>query len=156
ATVPGVAEIHADIAERADPALPRLDYRLPMLSAPRLFATDLTTVPAAVPYVSPDESERAAWARRLAGAKGVKGGLVWSGSPRTDRPRANIVDRRRSMPLAAMAPLLSIKGVNPISLQMGEAAEQIAELPRRSQPLDLMDQVSDFADTAALVANLDL
>jgi ADP-heptose:LPS heptosyltransferase len=44
-----------------------------------------------------------------------------------------------------------------VSLQLGEATRpQIAGLPAELRPCDPMDGVRDFADTAAIVANLDL
>jgi len=51
---------------------------------------------------------------------------------------------------------LSIPGACFVSLQKGAAAAQLDDLPPELRPLDLMDEVTDFTDTAALVANLDL
>ncbi|HXP95073.1 MAG TPA: glycosyltransferase family 9 protein, partial [Telmatospirillum sp.] len=95
-------------------------------------------------------------AKRLCRLAGLKVGLVWAGNFSPDDPPANAIDRRRSMPLAKLAPLLALPGVSFVSLQKGPPTAQITLLPAESRPLHLMEDVSDFADTADLLANLDL
>jgi ADP-heptose:LPS heptosyltransferase len=58
--------------------------------------------------------------------------------------------------LAALAPLGEVKGVRFFSLQKGEGVEQAKNPPPGLELIDLTDQIKDFADTAALMANLDL
>ena len=85
-------------------------------------------------------------------------GLAWAGNPRYK------VDRTRSMRLATMLPLLRAVDVSVnatwISLQKGEAAEQLAGLSHDSgSGVCVRDGSScerDLAETAALVASLDL
>jgi hypothetical protein len=58
------------------------------------------------------------------------------------------------MSLATLRPLWDVPGVRFISLQKGPGHEQLASFDR---PLvDIGAQVRDFADTAAVIANLDL
>jgi ADP-heptose:LPS heptosyltransferase len=65
------------------------------------------------------------------------------------------LDRRRSAGLASFAPLGRIPGLHLISLQKGPCAAE-AEAPPMGMVLhDPMPQVTDFADTAAIIANLD-
>ena len=136
------------IATERDP-VPLGDVRCAMLSLPRLFQTTLDTIPAQVPYlgVMPALAER--WRQRLASVPGrLKVGLVWAGN------RLHLNDRNRSVPLADFAAIARLPGVRLISLQKGSAATDIA-----TAGIDITDwttEVSDFADTAALVANLDL
>ena len=66
------------------------------------------------------------------------------------------VDRRRSLPLAALAPLARIPGVTFISLQKGAGAAQTATLPPGMAVHDWTAELADFADTAALMQALDL
>jgi hypothetical protein len=82
---------------------------------------------------------------------GLRVGLVWAGNPRPHLPGAAATDRRRSMPFERMAPLLEVPGVHFFSLQKTGAAA-----PPDRGLIDLMDEMKDFADTAALIANLDL
>jgi hypothetical protein len=74
--------------------------------------------------------------------------LAWAGAPRLDSPVQAAFDRRRSLPLSSLAPILAVPGVRFFSLQKGVVAG-----PGLT---DFMAEMTDFADTAALVANLDL
>jgi ADP-heptose:LPS heptosyltransferase len=58
--------------------------------------------------------------------------------------------------LAQLAPLTNLEGATFYSLQTGEAAEQVKQLEVPLRLIDLRDELQDFADTAAIVANLDL
>ena len=122
---------------------PPFHMQCPMLSLPRLF----DTIPSAPSYLRADPQEVAAWSSQVAG-EGTKIGLVWAGSARRHAPQLAAVDARRSMSAAQMAPLLSVPGCRFYSLQK----EGPDELPVHNP----MAQVSDFAQTAALIANLDL
>jgi tetratricopeptide (TPR) repeat protein len=130
--------------------LPACDRHVPLLSLPLLFATELATIPGAVPYLAPPACST--WTARLDGQPGLKVGLVWAGNPRSDQPDAQRVDRRRSLRLAQFDALAGIAGVQWYSLQKGAAAAQ----PGRLTLTDWMDEAGDFADTAGLVAALDL
>jgi tetratricopeptide (TPR) repeat protein len=152
ASIPGVAQVLTK-----DEALPPgIEWHLPMMSAPALMGTRLETIPAAIPYLTPDAAQVAHWKKRLAGVPGLKVGLVWAGDPRPHDPRSHAIDRRRSIALARLAPLLMVPGVSIVSLQKGQPAAQMADIAPELRPLDVMETVTDFADTAALVANLDL
>lgn len=117
--------------------LPPFDMFCPLLSLPLLFGTTLDTVPGALPYITPGS------VAALGG--GVRVGLVWAGN------KAFADDRQRSLALADLAPLAGIEGVQFYGLQPG--ADTMPDLPGI---IDLMPGVTDFADTAALVAGLDL
>ncbi|HXP98282.1 MAG TPA: tetratricopeptide repeat protein, partial [Telmatospirillum sp.] len=150
-SVPGAAQVVAI----GDP-LPAFDVHLPLMSAPHLLGTTVQNIPTDIPYVHPDDALATVWKNRLSGLTGLKVGVVWSGDPRPDNPRAHAVDRRRSLSLSQLEPLLAMPGVSFVSLQKGSPAAQLTTVAPEIRPLDRMDDVSDFADTAALVANLDL
>jgi len=151
ATVPGVAQT---VPMGAPP--PPHDYHQHMMSVPGLLGTRLDTIPADIPYLAADPAAIEAWRERLSALAGLKIGLVWAGNPRPNDPGVRLVDSRRSMALKRLSPLLGLPGISFVSLQMGEAAAQIADLPPELRPFDAMGDVQDFADTAALCANLDL
>ncbi|WP_322043164.1 tetratricopeptide repeat-containing glycosyltransferase family protein [Paraburkholderia sp. J67] len=134
----------------------RHDYWCLMMSLPLRFATTVATIPARVPYLHAQAADVETWQARLpAGA--LKVGLVWAGNPRADQASSNALDQRRSLDAQSFAPLLGTQGVTFVSLQMGDSTRpQIASLPAALRPFDPMDDVRDFADTAAIVANLDL
>ncbi|MCC6717965.1 MAG: tetratricopeptide repeat protein [Acetobacteraceae bacterium] len=132
---------------------PEADMTLPLASLPALFATTLASIPAEVPYVAADPAAVARWRARLAGLRGMRVGVAWAGEPRrglADRA----MDARRSLPLAALAKLAAMPGVTLVSLQKGPGA---AQRPPAGMVLhDWTAELDDFADTAALMAALDL
>ena len=80
----------------------------------------------------------------------------WSGPARLGRrcPGFGTLDRRRSAGLAAFQPLFDVPGVSFVSLQAGPAARQ--PRPPGLELIDPMPDVADFADTAAIIAGLDV
>jgi hypothetical protein len=79
----------------------------------------------------------------------LKVGLVWAGRPEYFN------DRNRSIPLARFSRLSKVPGAWFCSLQKGKAGEQIDALPDWKLT-DWTRELRDFADTAALISNLDL
>jgi hypothetical protein len=78
----------------------------------------------------------------------LKVGLVWAGN------RQLKSDHLRSMKLDRYAPLMHIMGVQFFSLQKGDSAQELGSL---DWPIvDWMHDCGTLADTAALIANLDL
>jgi Flp pilus assembly protein TadD len=138
------------IVARGQP-LPAFDFHCPLLSLPRVFGTNLANIPNIVPYLHADAEDAGRWQRRLAEhAPLVKVGLAWAGSP------AHEDDRNRSIKLARLAPLGQAPGVRFFSLQKGEAAVETKTPPPGLELVDWTEELKDFADTAALIANLDL
>ncbi|KAF0165880.1 MAG: glycosyl transferase group 1 [Rhodocyclaceae bacterium] len=132
-------------------ALPVADFHCPFMSLPFAFGTTLDTVPASTPYLWADPWHVKSWAARLAGDPRPRVGLVWAGNPRLNDPGAHLLDRRRSLPAGMLAPILGVDGVRFVSLQKGDAAKGIDY-----RLTDWTGELNDFADTAALVRNLDL
>lgn len=146
-TLPSVAEVVAD----GEP-LPAFDLQTPILSLPHLFGTELSTVPAEIPYLCADPARATAWRERLAALPGLKVGLVWAGGTRPNDPDWARIDSRRSLFLAQFADIARLEGISLVSLQKGEAAAQTKGFPIA----DFTDEIEDFADTAALIEALDL
>jgi len=136
----------ATLMTGGDP-LPPFDLHCPMLSLPLAFGTTLADVPAEVPYLSASPEEAAAFAARLAGhgADGLRVGIAWAGNPEPE------FDDRRSIAPDLLAPLWTIPGLVFVCLQEAGFSRP-AGLPL----IDLMDGITDFAATAALIANLHL
>ncbi len=148
--IPGIGAV---LDQATDP-LPAFDLHTPMMSLPLAFGTELASIPAEIPYLVTDPQARARWRERLASLPGRRIGLVWAGAPRPNQPSAARTNQRRSMRLADLADLAQLREVSWISLQKGEAA---AEIPPWGLHLtDWTDELQDFADTADLVAELDL
>jgi hypothetical protein len=111
------------------------------ISLPRVFGTTLDTIPAPDRYLSADPERALAWRGRL--PDGRKVGIALSGNPK------HSADRRRSVPLDLAVPLPDIPGMSFVNLQHGDAAHGLG-LP------DLTPWLTDYAETAALIDNLDL
>ena len=138
----------ARVVSQGDP-LPRFAAHIPLIGLPGVFGATLETLPWRGPYVRPSAERRALWAARVAPAR-LKVGLVWAGNP------GHWDDRRRSVSLAQLAPLARVPGAAFYSLQKGGPAAQAASPPGGMRLVDLTAEIRDFADTAALIAHLDL
>ena len=148
-TVPGI-----DAVPDGDAPVPNYDFHCSFNALPRAFETTLETIPCDVPYLAADPVLARQWAERLPAGDGLRVGLCWAGQARPWLTGFVGLDRRRSTTLATLAPLAAVPGARFVSLQKGPAAAEARMAG--FDLLDVMDDVRDFADTAAIVANLDL
>ncbi|HTV88808.1 MAG TPA: tetratricopeptide repeat protein [Stellaceae bacterium] len=123
-------------------------------SLPRLAGTRLETIPAdIVPYLRADPDRRAAWGARLAAVAPAghrRIGIAWAGRP------SHHNDRNRSTGLAAFAPLAALPRTTLLSLQKGGPQAQIGTYWGSAPLVNLGPEIRDFADTMAIIDNLDL
>jgi len=133
--------------------LPAFDLQCPMLSLPGAFKTTLETIPAPQAYLKATKEDIALWQARLPpnSDQKLKVGLVWAGSARKQSVDLIATDKRRSIAPDTLAPLLKTEGVQFFSLQ-----KDGVKAPDSFGLIDLIDESRDFADTAALIENLDL
>src|SRR5579875_3100345 len=134
----------------AGEALPAFDLYCPLMSLPHAVGTTLATIPPPFDVTAGAATRRDAWQARLADLAPPRIGLVWAGS------RSHKNDRRRSLPLAGLAPLLALQGLRFVSLQKALRAGDAELLRRLPAVTHLGDRLGDFADAAAAVAALDL
>jgi tetratricopeptide (TPR) repeat protein len=144
----------ADDVPDGDAPVPAHDFHCSFVGLPRAFETTLETIPCDVPYLAADPILARQWAERLPDTGQSRVGLCWAGQARPWLPGFAGLDHRRSTRLATLAPLAAVPGIQFISLQKGLASEEAQTAGFAL--LDVMDAVRDFADTAALLANLDL
>ena len=143
-TVPGVAEV-VGLDD-----LPPCDAWVPLMSIPGVLGADPLGEGPDPPYMAADPGRVDAVRTKLAARPArLHVGLSWSGNPRM----AN--NRRRSCPLAALAPLLARDDIAWYSLQRGDGEDQIPGVPA-ARALQLLDERNDFDGKAALVTALDL
>jgi tetratricopeptide (TPR) repeat protein len=142
-TVEGV-----EAAALMDQQTPDFDVHYPLMSLPALFSTTLADIPAAIPYLHPDPEKVQWWNQRLAGDDRLKIGLVWAGLAK------HAHDRHRSIAPELLAPLAKTRPARFVSLQKGRPNSPAPQLPMEMD--DWTNDLKDFSDTAALVANLDL
>ena len=143
--LPGIAAV---VARNAP--LPRFDFHCPLLSLPLACATELATIPAAIPYIAPAEADIALWRALLPRRRPrPRIGLAWCGT------RSHDNDLNRSMRLETLAPLLDLAHATFVSLQHEVREEDAAFLESRGEIVRIAPEFSDFADTAAVIASLD-
>ena len=150
ATLDGVAQVIV-----GGDKMPPIDSHCPLLSLPLAFGTTLDTVPPPA-ALRPDPIQVAYWQQRLATIPGRRVGLVWEGSSLKRHPEGRAADRRRSMTLGQFMPLGTLPGNTFVSLQVGDAAAQTAAPSPGLAVHDFTAELTDFADTAALISGLDL
>lgn len=143
-----IAGVDALITHRHD--VPRHDFWVFPMSLPMHFETAIDTIPATLPYLHAPLERLAKWQTRISGSR-LKVGLVWKGNP----GHAN--DRQRSLPhLSTLAPLWGVTDIDFYSLQKGAGEDEISAAPH-VQPITAVAQdIDDFADSAAIIAGLDL
>ena len=137
------------VISTGDP-LPDFDYHCSMIDLMACFSTDVRTIPSETPYLFADDADLDQWEKRLPRVLNIrKVGLAWKGNPRPKAFEANAVDRRRSLPIELMSPLMKIPDIQFYSLQK----DNISPV---SPIIDIMSECDDFASTAAMIMQLDL
>ena len=131
--------------------LPRFDQHCPLLSLPRVFGTTLQTIPAPIPYLSADPAQAAAWQARLQALPGLRIGLVWRGNQAYADAK-----RKRDMDPAYLSLLSAVPRASFISLQKDLSPAEQAAAQSFLPFTDWTDELTDFQQTASLVAALDL
>lgn len=151
----GVARVVA-----SDEALPAFDCYCPLMSLPLALKTTLSSIPAQIPYLRSSAERLRDWQARLGPRTRPRVGLAWSGGFRQDQPELRSINNRRNMALATLRPLRH-PGIEFYSLQKGEPAESelaatVAQGWDGPEINDLTSELTDFAETAALIEHLDL
>lgn len=141
-TVDGVAQV----ITRRDP-LPAIDFHCPLMSLPLALSAAGGSAPASAPYLGVDPALADFWRERFPGR--LKVGLAVSGNP------ANGNDRRRSIPLAAIAQALPT-GPSYVLIQKDIRDDDRAALSARPDIAFPGPELASFADAAALCRGMDL
>lgn len=145
--MPGVDRVATDLREAGEHAA-----FCWLASMPYIFGTEVSDIPTPIPYLSADPVRRAHWRAELdrhVGSDGVRVGLVWAGNP------DNTADWRRSLPLEKLLGLAAVPRVRLISLQTPLPATDRAAFDALGL-YDFSPGLTDFGETAAAIANLDL
>lgn len=129
-------------------ALPECDFALPLLSVPMALQTGIDTIPSRVPYLQPAPAKVARGRLYVNATDGLpRIGIACSGS------RTHVNDANRSMPLASFAPLFDRAQLYLLQKDVNAADVQCLQ---ESPVHDLRPALDDFADTAGIIAHLDL
>ena len=133
--IPSEAELHAD-------------YHFPLLSLPMVFGTTLDTIPSSVPYLITCPERKMYWQNRIIHDGTFRVGVVWAGR--------KTPDPHRTCGQKVLQPLSDVQGVTYYSLQVEETDKARNAPDNRFALKDFTKEINDFADSAALIENLDL
>ena len=141
-----------EIIERipANETAVQFDVHISLLSLPGIFGTRLNTIPSEASYITVNPNLVSQWKLKLGNNDDFKIGIVWAGNPKHKG------DRKRSCSLADFAPLADIPGLVFYSLQKEPASTEACDPPENMKLINLENELNDFTDTAAIIANLDL
>ncbi len=138
--IPGIEKVAVTVDE-----LPDFQLQAPLMSLPYILGTDLDSIPANIPYLSPPSG----WSFSLDSNDNLKIGIVWAGSSE------HLKDFMRSTYLSYFLKLLDIPGASFYNIQKQLSAGD-RTLLNQIPIADLSDNLNDFADTAAVISQLDL
>ncbi len=135
----------APVSDQAGPVPPH-DWHCPLMSLP--LALGETDIAPCAPYLHADAALSELWCERLGPASKPRVGIAWCGN------RRHIQDYRRSIPVERFMTLAGA-GREFVCIQAAMKDAERTHLDalgcRHFEPL-----LSDYAETAALIANLDL
>ena len=136
-------------------APPEFDVECPLMSLPMVFRTRPETAPWTGAYLGAEpeliEARKDLLEETPAHHRSsLRVGVAWAGNPKY---RA---DARRSMALPTLGDMFRCEGIAWFSLQKGEPAEQLKDLPKGAAVIDGSNADKNLAETAALISLLDL
>jgi tetratricopeptide (TPR) repeat protein len=127
------------------------DYHVALLDLPMHYGTTMETIPASMPYLRAPQDKVREWASRMPAADGrLRVGLAWSGSLK------QVNNNNRAVHLSQLMPIIEMPELQCFGLQKGECGAFSDIQPSREQLVDLTAQWNDFADSAAMIENLDI
>lgn len=122
--------------------IPKIDAYVCLLSLAKIFDTRITTIPPLL-LKSPGKTQTL--------GKNLKVGLVWSGRDAYGDVQIKEWNERRSLTLEQLDPILSIPGIDFISLQLGSAAREADNYSNITKV-----KLNNWSDTACWMEGLDL
>lgn len=127
------------------------DFACSLHSLPHVFHTSEDTIPRQVPYLWPNRQVANKWREALNQADGgqpYRVGIVWAGNPMHHN------DHNRSIPFAVFSSLCDNASISWVSLQVGVRTQDLVK--HTGKVIDFSRGLTDFMETAGLIANLDL
>ena len=127
--------------------VPNFNVCAPLLSIPYILGTTSASIPANTPYLF--SNDNSVHLKNLQ-EKNKNVGIVWAGSPKHKNAR------NRSTQLSNFLPLASLPGVQLFSLQAGSRRADLKRIINETTIIDATSEINDYADTAAIIGQLDL
>ncbi len=112
----------------------------------------LASLEAEVPYLWTTQENKEIWRGKIEPASSgcLKVGVVWAGNPEHSN------DENRSISFDDFRRLFIVPNVLWVSLQVGEEQKHFQEAAEFERVFDTAGELTDFAETAGVIANLDL
>lgn len=124
------------------------DYDIPLISILNVMNAQVENIPLTQGYIKADEPKVLQYKERYFNNDCLKIGISYNGMRHGNK--------HRDIPLECFYPLFEMKNVKLYSFQKGHGAEQLANVPKNMEIVDLGETFHNFADTAAAMANVDL
>ena len=132
-----------DVMKGASLNSAELNFKIPLLSLPRVLEATIDNIPHTDGYLSKTHCKD--W---NLSDEGMNVALVWESSG---------LDTRRSIPLETILPLCELPNVNMVSIQKGSAMCDYRRNPDIKTFLpSLGERIRDFSDTADILSQVDL
>ena len=128
---------------------------IPLLSLPRYLGVNQQNPIISEPYVTIKSELINRWKEILSKERMPIIGINWQGSPNAEKTN----QKGRSIPLEAFLPITKNNNLSFLSLQKGYGSEQLYNCSFRNKFVHCQNQVndvSDFLETASIIANCDL
>ena len=128
---------------------------VPLLSVPKHLHVDGRNPIIQTPYISTENDITAKWRNILSHENKPIIGINWQGNPRAEKTAL----KGRSLPLLEFSRLSEVRDVSFLSLQKGSGSEQLDTCSFKDRFVrcqDLIDEVWDFLETAAIIKNCSL
>jgi hypothetical protein len=126
-------------------------FSCPLPSLPYVFHTTLTTIPNGIPYIKTNQDMIQKWrdiVEKKIDANRFKVGVVWAGNPNHKN------NKNRSISFQVFKQIFSLKEVTWVSLQVDNNVDDLQAIP--GEVIDFHEDISDFAETAGLIENMNL
>ena len=137
-----------DLVKKGD-VLPHFDAYCPLMSLPYSFGTTIETIPEKNPYLSSDPVKVKAWKAKLGPPDNFRVGIAWSGTAGSGKLAT------RGLPLDTLTPIIR-PSIQYHSLQLVYEEADKDTLKRCPDIQQHQENLTDFAETAALIECLDL
>ncbi len=128
-------------------SIPPVSARASLMSLPFLLGTDWETLPTRTPYLRPPSTHPAPFSES---SDRLRIGIAWNGSPSFKN------NAKRSMSLSQFAPILEMPELTYYSFLKGSAEEEIKQFGMETVVHNLSGSIRDFADSAAIMSEMDL
>ena len=131
----------------------RMDYQCPIMSLPLVFKTTLQNIPLNIPYLFAEPTKRLFWQKKIESDKKLRVGITWAGSGHYAGKKSS----KRDLPFEQVKTLIRSLESESIDFHVIQKQNDIDWITKAPHNLFFHEgYLNNFADSAALIAELDL